>query len=70
MPSNEVQKFTLDNTEILVKDAQARQDMATFTGDLASLQNRVTTLEGLSRLSVSYNSSTETIAFTTGTHSS
>ena len=70
MPSNEVQKFTLDNTEILVKDAQARQDMATFTGDLQSLQNRVTTLEGLSRLSVSYSSSTETIAFTTGTHSS
>lgn len=70
MPSNEVQKFTLDNTEILVKDAQARQDMATFTGDLAGLQNRVTALEGLSRLSVSYNSSTETISFTTGTHNS
>lgn len=65
---NEVQKFTLDNTEIEVKDATARASMSTFSSDLTALSNRVTTLEGLSRLTVSYNSTTETIAFTTGTH--
>lgn len=65
-----VQKFTLDNDEILVKDAEARASMSTFSGDLTALANRVTALEGLSRLSIAYNSSTETIAITTGTHSS
>lgn len=68
MPNNYVQKFTMDNQEILCKDTEARQDMSTFSGDLSALSNRVTTLEGLSRLTVAYNSSTETIAFTTGTH--
>lgn len=65
MADNYVGKFTLDNTEILVKDNKARSDIGTLNTDLGSLANRVTTLEGLSRLSVSYNSSTETIAFTT-----
>ena len=69
MPDNYVGKFTLDNTEILVKDTQARADIATLNTDIGSLAGRVTTLEGLSRLSVSYNSSTETITFTTGSHS-
>ena len=69
MPDNYVEKFTLDDTEILVKDVQARSDVITLNADLGSLANRVTALEGLSRLSVSYNSSTETIAFTTGIHS-
>lgn len=68
MPDNFVQKFTLDNTEINVKDSGARQDISTLNTDLGALAGRVTALEGLSRLSVSYNSSTETIAFTTGTH--
>lgn len=65
MADNYVGKFTLDNTEILVKDSQARSDIGTLNTDLGSLSNRVTNLEGLSRLSVSYNTSTETIAFTT-----
>lgn len=68
MPDNYVGKFTLDNTEILVKDSEARTNIGTLSTDLGSLANRVTTLEGLSRLTVAYNSSTETIAFTTGTH--
>ena len=68
MPDNFVQKFTMDGTEIKVKDPQAEADITQLTTDMGALQNRVTTLEGLSRLSVSYNASTETIAFTTGTH--
>lgn len=68
MANNYVGKFTLDNTEILVKDNQARTDIGTLNTDLGALSNRVTSLENLSRLSVSYNSSNETIAFTTGTH--
>ena len=69
MADNFVQKFTLDNQEILIKDAAARSNISTLSTDLGSVANRVTTLEGLSRLSVSYNSSTEAITFTTGTHS-
>lgn len=66
--SDYVQKFSLDNQEIIVKDAVAQQGVSTLNTDLGALANRVTALEALSRLSVSYNSSTETIAFTTGTH--
>lgn len=69
MAINHVSKFNLDNQEILVKDPEARQDISTLNSDVGSLGNRVTALEGLSRLTVSYSSSTETIAFTTGSHS-
>ena len=69
MADNFVQKFTLDDQEILVKDSTARSNISTLSSDLGSLSNRVTTLEGLSRLTVSYNSSTESINFTTGSHS-
>lgn len=67
---NYVQKFTLDNTEINVKDPVAQQGVTQLNTDLGSLANRVTTLEGLSRLSVSYNSSTETISISTGAQNS
>lgn len=66
--SDYVQKFTLDNQEIIVKDAVAQQNISTLNTDIGTLANRVTALEGLSRLTVSYNSKTETIAFTTGSH--
>lgn len=69
MAINHVSKFNLDNQEIIVKDPEARQDISTLNSDVGSLGNRVTALEGLSRLTVSYSSSTETIAFTTGSHS-
>lgn len=68
MPDNFVQKFTMDGSEIKVKDPQAQSGIAQLNTDLGVLQGRVTTLEGLSRLTVAYNASTETIAFTTGTH--
>lgn len=66
MAINHVQKFTLDGTEIQVKDSQARADIGTLNSDVGALGNRVTTLEGQARLSISYNASTETIAFSTG----
>lgn len=69
MAINHVSKFTLDNQEITVKDPEARQDISTLNSDVGSLGNRVTALEGQSRLTVSYSSSTETIAFTTGSQS-
>ena len=65
MPDNYVGTFELDNTSIKVKDNEARTSITTINSDLGSLQNRVTALEGLARLSVSYNANTETIAFTT-----
>lgn len=69
MAINHVSKFTLDNQEIIVKDPEARQDISTLNSDVGSLGNRVTALEGQSRLTVSYSSSTETIAFSTGSQS-
>lgn len=61
----DVQKFNLDGTDINVKDATARSDISTLNSDVGALANRVTALEGLARLSVSYSSQTETITFTT-----
>lgn len=66
---NYVEKFTLDNTEIEVKDSVAQTAIGTLSTDLGSLAGRVTTLEGLARLTVSYNSSTSTIAFSTNSQS-
>lgn len=68
MAINHVSKFSLDGTEITVKDPQARADISTLNSDIGGLGNRVTALESLSRLSVSYSSSTETINLITGTH--
>lgn len=65
MPDNYVSTFDLENNTIKVKDNEARSSITTINTDLGTLQNRVTALEGLARLSVSYNASTETIAFTT-----
>lgn len=66
---NIVTTFDLDGTQINVQDGGARTAITTLTSDVGALQNRVTALEALSRLSISYNASTETITFTTGTHS-
>lgn len=65
MPDNYVSNFNLENNTIKVKDDEARTSITTINSDLGNLQNRVTALEGLARLSVSYSASTETISFTT-----
>jgi len=64
----EVQTFDLDGTPIDVKDAAARQTAS--SANALSVQNAqdIVDLKALSRLTVSYNSTTETIKFTTQTH--
>ena len=67
--------FKLDNQTITIKDATARQtaDSAktlatTASGNATTALNKVTELEKLSRVSMSYDSTTETMTITTGTH--
>ena len=67
--------FKLDNQSITIKDTTARQtaDSAktlatTASGNATTALNKVTELEQLSRVSISYDSSTATMTITTGTH--
>lgn len=64
----DVSIFTLDNTSINVKDSTARQVANAASGQSAQNAQDIADLKALSRLTVSYNSSTETIAFSTQTH--
>lgn len=65
---SDVKQFELDGTVIDVKDTQARADASAASSAVSGLTTRVATLEALSRLTVSYNSSAEKITFTTTTH--
>ena len=67
--------FKLDNQIINVKDTQARADSSaakslasTANGNATTALNKVTELQKLSRLEVSYEASTETLTITTGSH--
>ena len=67
--------FKLDNQSITIKDSTARQtaDSAktlatTASGNATTALNKVNALEKLSRLTISYDSSKETMTITTGTH--
>ena len=67
--------FKLDNQSITIKDTTARQtaDSAktlatTASGNATTALNKVNELEKLSRVTISYDSSTETMTITTGTH--
>lgn len=67
--------FKLDSQTITIKDSSARQtaDSAmalatTASGNATTALNKVSELEKLSRVSISYDSSTETMTITTGTH--
>lgn len=67
--------FKLDNQTITIKDSLARQtaDSAktlatTASGNATTALNKVNELEKLSRVTISYDSSTETMTITTGTH--
>lgn len=62
----DVSTFNLDGTNINVKDSTARQNASAAQSAVSGLADRVTALEELSRLVVSY--SNETITFTTTTH--
>lgn len=64
----DVSTFVLNDTSISVKDATARSDAAAAQASVSTLATRVSTIEALSRLTVSYNESSETITFTNQTH--
>lgn len=67
---SDVSVFTLDNTDITVKDSTARQAASTATALSTQNAQDIADLKALSRLTVSYNASTETITFTTQQHTS
>ena len=67
--------FKLDSQTITIKDSVARQtaDSAktlatTASGNATTALNKVNELEKLSRVTISYDSPTETMTITTGTH--
>ena len=67
--------FKLDSQTITIKDTTARQAAesaktlaTTATGNATTALNKVTELEKLSRVSISYDSTAETMTITTGTH--
>ena len=65
----DVTKFVLDNTEINVKDDTARTAASAASSQSSQNAQDIADLKALSRLTVAYNSSTETITFTSNTHS-
>lgn len=64
----DVSVFTLDSTPIDVKDNVARQTANSASAQSSQNAQDIADLKALSRLTVSYNSATETIAFSTQTH--
>lgn len=67
--------FKLDDQTINVKDKTARQDASnaknlatTANGNASTALSKVNELEKLSRLEVSYDTTSETMTITTGTH--
>lgn len=65
----DVSKFTLDGTEINVKDNTARQTAGAASSQSQQNAQDIADLKALSRLTVAYDAQTETIAFSSGTHS-
>ena len=63
-----VSKFNIGGQDIEVKDASARTEANNAKVNAANALNKVTELEKLSRVEVSYIADTETISITTGTH--
>lgn len=67
--------FKLDSQTITIKDSTARDTAnsaktlaTTASGNATTALNKVTELEKLSRVSISYDNTTETMTITTGTH--
>lgn len=63
-----VSKFNIGGQTIEVKDASARTTAGNADVNATNALNKVTELEKLSRVEVSYVEDTETISITTGTH--
>lgn len=69
MATNYVSKFSLNDQEVVVKDAEARTAATTASTNATNALNKVTELEKLSRVEVGYTQDTETISITAGNHS-
>lgn len=65
---SDVQLFDLDGTSISVKDSTARSTATSAASAAAANAQEIANLKALSRLTVAYSPSTETITFTTVTH--
>ena len=65
---SDVSKFTLDGTQIDVKDSTARSAASAAATQSSANAQDIADLKALSRLTVAYDGSTETIAFTSNTH--
>lgn len=61
----DVKEFNLDGVAIDVKDTVARNAASGVAYDVTQLAGRVSALENLSHLTVSYDAATEVISFTT-----
>ena len=68
MANQFVSKFDLGGQTIEVKDASARTAANTASTNATNALKKVTELEKLSRVEVSYVADTETISITTGKH--
>lgn len=64
----DVKTFKLDDVPIDVKDAVARNTASAASAQAAANAQDIADLKALSRLTLSYNASTETLAFSTTTH--
>lgn len=64
----DVSTIVLNDTSISVKDAIARSNASAAQASVTTLAGKVSRIEALARLSVSYTESTETITFTNETH--
>ena len=64
----DVKTFTLDDVPIDVKDSVARQNASAAVAQSSVNAQDIADLKALSRLTVSYDQNTETIAFSTTTH--
>lgn len=64
----DVSVFTLDDTDINVKDSAARTTATAAATQSAANAQDIADLKALSRLTVSYDAQTETIAFSSNTH--
>lgn len=71
----DLSKFQLDSQTITIKDSTARQTAesaktlaTTASGNATTALNKVNELEQLSRVTISYDSTKETMTITTGTH--
>lgn len=63
-----VSKFNIGGQNIDVKDVTARTEASNAKVNATNALNKVTELEKLSRVEVSYLADKETISITTGTH--